>query len=131
MWTSIESAGSSEMEGREIVSCLDIVLSWTFLTSGYSKSDPNRVNNSSLALTLIGIFLLGLPGTNLFVPGQNLICPATKSALSQDKIYFVLGQNLLYPGTTVLSRDKCFIPDYPTCNIHVTRCLGSFFEIVQ
>ena len=43
-------------------------------TSGYPRSDPIRLNNFSLALSLIGFFLYGLPGQIFFVPG-----------LSQDK----------------------------------------------
>src|SRR5882762_10740122 len=47
-------------------------------TSGYPRSDPIRLNNFSLALSLIGFFLYGLPGQIFFVPG-----------LSQDKTYRV------------------------------------------
>ena len=32
-------------------------------TSGYPWSDPIRLNNFSLALSLVGIFLHGIPGT--------------------------------------------------------------------
>ena len=49
-----------------------------FHTSGYPRSDPIRLNNFSLALSLIGFFLYGLPGQIFFVPG-----------LSQDKTYRV------------------------------------------
>ena len=41
-------------------------------TSGYPWSDPIRLNNFSLALSLIGFLAYGLPGTIGFVLGQNL-----------------------------------------------------------
>ena len=44
-------------------------------TSGYPRSDPIRLNNFSLALSLIGFFQYGLPGQTFFV--------------SQDKTYRV------------------------------------------
>jgi len=51
---------------------------WRGFTSGYPRSDPIRLNNFSLALSLIGFFLYGLLGQIFFVPG-----------LSQDKTYRV------------------------------------------
>src|SRR5882762_7140166 len=50
----------------------------TSTTSGYPRSDPIRLNNFSLALSLIGFFQYGLPGQIFFFPG-----------LSQDKTYRV------------------------------------------
>src|SRR5712672_819140 len=92
-------------------------------TSGYSKSDPNRVNNSSLALTLIGIFLLGLPWAKSLVLGQmhlsqdKCTCPGTNPILFQTKTCFIPEQNLLCPRTTSdLSRDKCFSPRQVLCH---------------
>ena len=41
------------------------------ITSGYPWSDPIRLNNFSLALSLIDFFLYGLPGRITFVPGQD------------------------------------------------------------
>ena len=43
-----------------------------FGTSGYPWSDPIRLNIFSYELSLIGIFLGGVPGANVFAPGQNL-----------------------------------------------------------
>ena len=40
-------------------------------TSGYPWSDPIRLNDFSLALSLIGFFVYGLPGTIGFVPGPD------------------------------------------------------------
>ena len=46
------------------------------ITAGYPWSDPIRLNDFLLALSLIGFFVYGLPGTIGFVlgpdPGQNL-----------------------------------------------------------
>ena len=44
-------------------------------TSGYPRSDPNRLNNFSLTLSLIGIFLVGLAGTIVFAPGSLVFAP--------------------------------------------------------
>jgi hypothetical protein len=41
-------------------------------TSGYPWSDPIRLNIFSYTLSLIGIFLGGVPGANVFAPGQNM-----------------------------------------------------------
>ena len=40
-----------------------------YVTSGYPRSDPIRLNNFSLALSLIGFFQYGLPGQIFFPPG--------------------------------------------------------------
>lgn len=44
----------------------------SLVTSGYPWSDPIRLNIFSYELSLIGIFLGGVPGANVFAPGQNL-----------------------------------------------------------
>ena len=44
-------------------------------TSGYLWSNPIRVNDFSLRLSLIGIFLYGLPGTIVSAPGQLVFAP--------------------------------------------------------
>ena len=44
-------------------------------TSGYLWSNPIRVNDFSLRLSLIGIFLYGLPGTIVSGPGQLVFAP--------------------------------------------------------
>jgi hypothetical protein len=44
-------------------------------TSGHPWSNPIRVNYFSLGLSLIGIFLSGLPGTIVFSPGQPVFAP--------------------------------------------------------
>src|SRR5882762_11393592 len=84
-------------------------------TSGYPWSDPIRLNNFSLALSLIGFFLYGLPGTIAFVPGQDPgqnKCPKCRSILS---------------GASDLDQYICFALGYPTGGmLHVTRCLGAF-----
>jgi hypothetical protein len=46
-----------------------------FYTSGYPWSNPIRVNDFSLTLSLIGIFLYGLPGTIVSAPGQPVFAP--------------------------------------------------------
>jgi len=47
-------------------------ISFKLRTSGYPWSDPIRLNIFSYELSLIGIFLGGVPGANVFAPGQNL-----------------------------------------------------------
>jgi hypothetical protein len=41
----------------------------SIFTSGYPWSDPIRLNDFSLALSLIGFFIYGLPGTIVFANG--------------------------------------------------------------
>src|SRR5882762_9228825 len=87
------------------------------LTSGYPRSDPIRLNNFSLALSLIGFFLYGLPGQIFFVPG-----------LSQDKTYRVANVpivGLFRVGHLTWTRTNDLGPGHPTGGmLHVTRCLG-------
>ena len=47
-------------------------------TSGYPWSNPIRLNNFSYELSLIGIFLDGLPGT-IVLPQDNLYLPLDHS----------------------------------------------------
>ena len=46
-------------------------------TSGHPWSKPIRVNNFSYALSLIGIFLYGLPGSIVLVPGPFVFVPGS------------------------------------------------------
>ena len=50
----------------------------TISTSGYPWSNPIRLNNFSYELSLIGIFLDGLPGT-IVLPQDNLYLPPDHS----------------------------------------------------
>ena len=90
------------------------------VTSGYPRSDPIRLNNFLLALSLIGHFLsqgqllLSQDRTQdkTFGAAQYANCPKYRSILT---------------GASDLDQYICFVPGYPTGGmLHVTRCLGAF-----
>jgi len=98
------------------------------LTSGYPWSNPIRVNDFSLTLSLIGIFLYGLPGTTVIALGQNMgwTCqgwssmpdiPLGGSSLSgqTDLVWYIwFGLvHMIWPGPS-----HCHM-------LHVTGCLGA------
>jgi hypothetical protein len=76
------------------------------------------------------VFALGHPETYLFVLGhiclpQNIfIYPRTYNV----SYLFVLGHICLFWDISVYSETYLFALNHPTCDINVTRCLGSFFK---
>jgi hypothetical protein len=114
------------------------------ITLGHPISNPIRLNCSSWRLSLIGLFLIRLLGQMLLLPRTNLLLPRIKLFYAQ-KLFLVLKHNLGWSIQVTVSQDKSVcpgpsqtiqnhprpshtIPDYPTCNINVTRCLGSFLN---
>jgi len=93
------------------------------------RSDPIRLNNFSLALSLIGFFLYGLPGQfflSQVCPRTKLIgwqCPNCGSILSGASD---LDQSSAFdPGHLTWTRTNDLGPGHPTGGVlHVTRCLG-------
>ena len=91
-------------------------------TSGYPWSDPIRLNNFSLALSLIGFLYMGSQG---------------QLVLSQDQTWdktFGVARYAEFPkcrsilsGASDLDWYICFVLGYPTGGmLHVIRCLGAF-----
>ena len=69
-WSVHSCSGQAEdLHNQQINPCV---------TSGYPWSNPIRLNNFSYELSLIGIFLDGLPGT-IVLPQDNLYLPLDHS----------------------------------------------------
>ena len=91
-------------------------------TSGYPWSDLIRLNDFSLALSLIAFFYLGSQGQLLL-----------SQVLSRDKTFGVAWYakcpkcRSILSGAFDLDQSICFVLDYPTGGmLYITRCLGAF-----